>query len=102
MIHVIATIELHEGQRAAFLAEFHKIVPAVRTEDGCLDYCPTVDAETDIAAQLPRRPDVVTIVEAWESLAHLKDHLAAPHMVDYRPKVKEMIARTTLVILEPA
>ena len=32
MIHVIATIQLKEGTRAAFLAEFHKIVAPVRED----------------------------------------------------------------------
>jgi quinol monooxygenase YgiN len=102
MIHVIATVELHEGRRDDFLAEFRKVVPDVRAEAGCLEYGPTVDAATGIPAQLPVRPDVVTIVEKWESLAHLKAHLVAPHMAAYRPRVKEMIVRATLVILEPA
>ena len=102
MIHVIATIELHEGRRDDFLAEFRKIVPDVLAEPGCIEYGPAIDAPTDIAAQLPPRGDVATIVEKWESLDHLKAHLSAPHMQAYRPKVKEMIARTSLVILSPA
>lgn len=102
MIHVLATVELHPGQRAAFLAEFHKIVPLVLAEAGCLAYGPTVDTPTDIAAQGTLRPDVVVIVERWESLAALKAHLVAPHMVEYRPKVKDLVIRTTLEILEPA
>ena len=102
MIHVIATIELNEGRRDDFLEEFHKLVPLVHAEDGCIEYGPTVDAETDISAQPPRRADVVTVVEKWASLDHLKRHLAAPHMLAYRPKVKEMVVRTTLAILAPA
>ena len=27
MIHVIVTVELHEGRRDDFLEEFHKVVP---------------------------------------------------------------------------
>ena len=34
MIHVIATIEVQPGRRAAFLAEFHRIVPLVRAAAG--------------------------------------------------------------------
>ena len=45
MIHVIATIDLVEGQRAAFLKEFHALVPLVRAEAGCLEYGPAIDAE---------------------------------------------------------
>jgi quinol monooxygenase YgiN len=102
MIHVIATIELHEGRRDAFLAEFHELVPHVLAEEGCIEYGPTLDLETDIAAQIPVRADVVTVVEKWASLEHLRRHLDAPHMHDYRPRVREFIVRATLVILEPA
>ena len=44
----------------------------------------------------------VTIVEAWESLGHLEDHLVAEHMVAYRPRVKQMIRQSTLQILQSA
>ena len=74
----------------------------VLAEPGCLEYGPTVDVATGIAAQPALRENVVTIVEKWESLDHLKQHLAAPHMQAYRPKVKELIVGTTLAILSPA
>jgi quinol monooxygenase YgiN len=102
VIHVIATISVRPGLRGAFLAEFHKIVPTVRAEEGCLDYGPTVDARTDIAAQVPHREDVVTVLERWESLDALKAHLATPHMADYRERVKNLVAEVSLQILEPA
>ena len=102
MIHVIATVELQPGCRNAFLTEFRRIVPLVRAEEGCVEYGPAVDAMTDISAQVPLRPDVVTVVEKWATLEHLKAHLTAPHMQEYRPKVKDMVIKTTLVILDPA
>lgn len=101
MIHVLAHIELHPGTREKFLAEFHKIVEPVRAEDGCLEYGPTVDAATDIAAQ-QANPDRVIVVEKWESVAHLNAHLVAAHMLDYRPKVKDYVRQTTLFVTEPA
>ena len=101
MIIVVATIELHEGHRARFLAEFHRIVPAVRAENGCIEYGPTVDAATDIEMQ-HRNSNEVTIVEKWESVDALKAHLVAPHMIEYRPKVSNMVASSKLQILEPA
>ncbi len=101
MIHVIATIDLNPGTRDAFLTEFRKIVAPVRAEAGCLDYGPTIDAETGIAAQGSVRPDVVTVVERWESLEHLQAHLVAPHMVEYRPKVKDFVKSVKLQILKP-
>src|SRR4029078_7568042 len=87
MIHVIATIELHPGRREAFLTEFRALVPRVRAEEGCIEYGPALDLATDLEAQAPTRPDVVTVVEKWESVGHLKRHLDAPHMRSYREKV---------------
>ncbi|MBN1910833.1 MAG: antibiotic biosynthesis monooxygenase [Pirellulales bacterium] len=101
MIHVIATIELAEGRREDFLNEFAQLAPKVRAEEGCIDYGPTVDVETNIPAQGPARADVVTIVERWESLDALEAHLMAPHMLEYRKAVKDMVRGTTLQILEP-
>jgi quinol monooxygenase YgiN len=101
MIHVIATVELIDGKRDAFLAEFHKLVPLVRAEKGCIDYGPTVDVTTGIPAQVPLRDNVVTIVERWDSLEALRTHLQAPHMADYRPRVKEMVRSVQLQVLEP-
>jgi quinol monooxygenase YgiN len=102
MIHVLATIELQPGRRNDFLGELAKVVPLVRAEEGCLEYTPAVDVPTNIAAQGPAQPDLVVIIEKWTSLATLKAHLVAPHMMEYRPKVRDMIARVSLRILEPA
>lgn len=102
MIHVIATIELAAGRRDDFLAEFHKLVPLVLAEAGCLEYGPTVDVTTDIPAQGSPRDNIAVIVEKWESLPHLEAHLIAPHMLEYRARVKEMVVGTSLMVLEPA
>ncbi len=101
MIHVIATIEIRPGLRAAFLAEFRKVVPLVLAEDGCLAYGPTVDLPAGLAAQPPARDDVVTVVEAWESPGHLEAHLAATHMQAYRATVKDLVVKTTIAVLAP-
>ena len=99
MISVIAEIKVVDGKLAAFLEEFARIVEPVRAEDGCIEYGPTVDAVTDISAQIPYRPNVVTVVEKWESLDALGAHLVAPHMLEYRPRVKDIVVGTTLRIL---
>lgn len=102
MIFVIATIEVADGHRDQFLAEFRKIVPAVRQEAGCVEYGPAVDAVTDIEAQQTKGHNTVTVVEQWESVAALKAHLAAAHMQEYRQRVKPLVTGMTLHILEPA
>jgi quinol monooxygenase YgiN len=102
MIHVIATIEVKPGKRDAFLAEFHRIVPLVRAEAGCLEYGPAVDVASSIGAQGPLRDNVAVIVEKWESLAALLAHLQAPHMAEYRVRVKELVVSVQLQVLQPA
>jgi quinol monooxygenase YgiN len=102
MIHVIATIEVQAGKRAAVLAEFQRIVPLVRAEAGCLEYGPTIDLPTDFPAQVPLRADVITVVEKWENLDALRAHTSAPHMADYRDRVKGIVLRVQLQVLQPA
>jgi len=102
MIIVLATIELHPGKRADFLAEFRKIVPKVRAENGCHEYFPAIDVASGLAVQGPARDDIVVVVEKWESVATLEAHLIAPHMMEYRPKVKDFVKKVGLQILSPA
>ncbi len=99
MIIVVATVLCQPGRRDDFLKEFQAIVPLVRAEDGCVEYGPAVDASTDISAQ-DTNPDRVTICEKWESLSALQAHLTAPHMLQYRPKVQNLVVSTELRILE--
>jgi quinol monooxygenase YgiN len=73
----------------------------VRAEAGCLEYGAAVDVASDIPVQVPPRDSVVTVVEKWQSLEALKTHLQAPHMVDYRSKVKDLVVSARLQILQP-
>jgi quinol monooxygenase YgiN len=101
MIHVIATIEAQAGKRDVLLEEFRKLVPLVRAENGCLEYGPTVDVASGLAAQGSPRDNVVTIVEKWDDLDALKAHAAAPHMTAYRERVRGLVVSTKLQILQP-
>ena len=102
MIHVIATIELAEGKRAAFLKRVQQLVPQVKAEKGCLEYGPAIDVPTGFKAQIPLRENVVVMMEKWEDLKSLETHLTAPHMLKYREDVKGMVAGTKLQVLQPA
>ena len=102
MIHVIAVIQTSPGKRNDVLALFRELVPKVHAEEGCLEYGPTVDADTGMPVQQTHGDDAFTVVEKWESLDHLKAHLDAPHMVEYRESVKDLVVGVTLNILEPA
>ena len=102
MIHVIATIQLNDGARDEFLSHFHEVAKLVREEDGCVEYGPTVDVATSIAAQPEERPHVVTVIEKWEDIEALEAHLIAPHMLKYRERVKDLVQGASIQVLEPA
>lgn len=102
MICVIATIEVVEGRCDDFLAEFRRVVSEVRKEPGCLAYVPMVDVATGVGLDTPARPDVVTVVEQWESLEALESHFVAPHMIQYRKRIKGLVKGSSLRLLAPA
>ncbi len=101
MIHVLALVETIAGHRDDFLREFAQVTAPVRQEAGCIEYGAAVDAVTDLPMQQQLGENFVLIVEKWESLAHLKAHLAAPHMTDYRVRIKPFVQTVRLQILEP-
>ena len=101
MIHVLALIETTPGHRDDFLKEFAQVTVPVRAEAGCIEYGAAVDAVTDLPMQQSLGDNFVMIVEKWESLAHLKAHLVAPHMADYRIRIKSFVQSVRLQVLDP-
>jgi len=101
MVIVLASISVKAGKVEEFLKAFNANVPAVLEEDGCIEYMPTVDVESGIPVQ-QSDAQLVTICEKWESLDHLQAHLTAPHMLEYRKKVADIVEGTTLKVLTPA
>ena len=102
MIHVLATIQLQTGQREAFLDAFRQVMPLVHQEQGCIEYGPGIDADSTISVQTRVGDNSVVIIEKWDSLEALAAHTTAPHMLDYRQKVKDLVISTTINILQPA
>jgi quinol monooxygenase YgiN len=102
MIHVIATIKVKPGTREKFLGILKANVPNVTAEKGCIAYVPAVDVESGIPVQMDLRPEVVTLVEAWESLDDLRAHLKTAHMQAYREKVKDIVKNISLHVMTPA
>jgi quinol monooxygenase YgiN len=101
MIHVIAIITTKPGQRAAVLGHFNANVPAVRAEQGCIEYGAAVDLDPALKFQTAFGPDTFVVVEKWESPDALKAHAAAPHMAAYAAKTKDFIASRAIHILQP-
>jgi quinol monooxygenase YgiN len=102
MVHVIATITAKPGTRERVLEAFGWVTPLVRAEDGCLEYQAATDVKTTLAVQDGPREDVITVVEKWESLEALYAHTKAPHMAEYRERVKEFVTGVRLVVAENA
>ena len=102
MVHVLAVITAKPGLRAQLLEAFQANVPAVRAEDGCIEYAATVDTDGAGAIQTRFGDDTFVVVEKWQSLDALKAHAAAPHMAAYAAKTKDMIARRVIHVLSPA
>jgi len=101
MIYVIATIELSPGGKEKYLAELRRVTPLVHKEKGCLEHGPAVDVPTGIPIQIPRRDNVVTLVERWESVEALKLHLTQPHYLEYRERVKDVLKGASIQVLAP-
>ena len=101
MIHVLAQVETVPGHRDDFFAEFAQVAPLVRQESGCIEYGAAIDVQTGITVQNFLGDNTVMIVEKWESVEHLKAHLVAPHMSDYRLRVRPHVQGVTLKVLEP-
>jgi quinol monooxygenase YgiN len=102
MIHVVAVITAKPGQREAILEAFRANMPAVRAEDGCIEYGPAIDAEGLGALQTKFGADTFVVIEKWRDADALKAHAAAPHMAAYAAKVKELIASRVIHVLSPA
>ena len=102
MIHVIAVITAKPGKREEILEHFRANVPAVRAEQGCIEYGPATDADPAPPVQAKLGPDTFVVVEKWESMEALKAHAAAPHMKAYAEKTKDLIASRVIHILSPA
>lgn len=100
MIHVIAVVETADGKRDDYLRELHKGVPLTRAEEGCIEYSPAIDLETDFTA--PVRGNVVTIIEKWQDVRALKKHLQSSHMLEYRKRVKDLVKNITVHVLSNA
>ena len=101
MICVIATIKAKTGQRQALLACIQENLSNVHAEVGCVEYQPMIDTESSLGAQ-ELDENIVTMVEKWETMSNLNAHSVAPHMLEYREKVKDIVDSVSLKVLTAA
>lgn len=101
MIYVVVSVRVKADKLAEFLSLFASVTPLVRQETGCAQYVATTDFDTGLPPQVLDK-DVVTILERWESLEALQNHLATPHMAAYFEKEKHLTEGSSLKILKEA
>lgn len=99
MIQVIASISYDPTKSDAMREILEWVVPLVLAEKGCHKYLPTVDCPMDLSVQ-EMDSGVFTMVEEWEDEACLRAHLAAPHMDEFRAKIKGIVSGASLKVLK--
>jgi len=102
MVHVIAIITAKPGKRAAILEAIRANLPAVRAEEGCIEYGPAIDLPDAGPIQTKAGEDVVFVIEKWSSMETLRAHAAAPHMAAYAARVKDFVASRVIHVLASA
>jgi len=102
MVHVVAVITAKPGQRGQVLELFNGNVPAVKEEDGCIEYGATVDADGVGGFQTRFGDDTFVVIEKWASLDHLKAHAVSDHMKAYGAKTKDMLADRVIHVMSSA
>ena len=102
MVHVIAVITAKPGKRGDVLKLFNANVPAVKAEDGCIEYGATVDADGVGGFQTKFGDDSFVVIEKWQSLDHLKAHAASDHMKAYAAKTKDLLADRVIHVMSSA
>ena len=102
MINVLAIITAKPGKRDEVLAAFRANVPAVKAEQGCIEYGAAVDAAGVGGFQTKFGDDAFVVIEKWESLDALKAHAGSPHMAAYGAKTKELLASRVIHVLSPS
>jgi quinol monooxygenase YgiN len=101
MIYVVVSVRVKAGRLRDFLGLFGSVAPLVRQEKGCVQYVAATDFDSGLPPQVFGK-DVVTILEKWESIEALRNHLAAPHMAAYFAKEKDLTEGASLKILTEA
>jgi quinol monooxygenase YgiN len=99
MIRVVAVITAKPGRRDELLAAFRANLAAVRAENGCIEYAGHVDATGIGPFQAKFGPDVLVVLESWESAEALAAHIAAPHMAAYGKQTRDLIASRAIHVL---
>ncbi|MEH6453792.1 MAG: antibiotic biosynthesis monooxygenase [Psychromonas sp.] len=99
MINVIATISIQASKIEEFRHIFTANIPNVLKEKGCLDYRLTADFDTGFEQQLLNE-NSVTVIEKWNTFEDFQNHRLAPHMIEHKLKVKDLVDNLSIKVLQ--
>jgi quinol monooxygenase YgiN len=99
MIHIVAVLTAKMGHRAALLAAFQSIVPAVREEPGCIEYRAVIDLDT---SPVKFGADAVVVIEKWQDQAALDVHNEGEALKGFLEKTKHVLAQADVYLLQDA
>ncbi|WP_151981221.1 putative quinol monooxygenase [Acinetobacter guerrae] len=101
MLTIIAEIRTHAGteHRQAVLDAFQKITSKVLAEDGCYGYETLIDHVPALEMQT-QYPNLIMMLEKWQSTAHLETHMQTAHMQRHFELIKDHVMDVKVRILE--
>lgn len=99
MVHVIASIHFDPARENELLTIYSDFVPEVLSEEGCIEYTPTRDLETDLPNQ-EKNEALFTVTEKWISMDAFKAHLNAPHVLEFRKKIQGIVTKVSVKVLQ--
>jgi quinol monooxygenase YgiN len=99
MISVVAILTAKPGEGPALLAAVQANLKAVRSEEGCIEYGPALDAPFSPAKF---GDNCVIVLEKWATPEALAAHGKAPHMATFSASIRDILAgRPSIHILQP-
>ncbi|RKG31351.1 antibiotic biosynthesis monooxygenase [Acinetobacter guerrae] len=101
MLTIIAEIRTHAGteHRQAVLDAFQKITSKMLAEDGCYGYETLIDHLPALEIQT-QDPNLIMVLEKWQSTAHLKMHMQTAHMQQHFEMIKNHVVDVKIRVLE--
>ncbi len=88
-IAVVARLRAKEGMEAALKELLLSVIAPGRSDEGCINY---------ELHQTIKDPSLFVFYEIWQSKEHLDKHGAAPHMLQFRGKVMDLLGEPPEII----
>ena len=101
MLTVIAEIQIHEGAEhfETVLNAFKDVTPLVLQESGCYGYELYIDQDANASFQYTPRNSII-MLEKWQSLGHLEQHMQTAHMQEFQTRVQDAVKDTKIRIMQ--